>query len=75
MSKGESGEREPAGATASDSSGERKGGTVNGVGLGKMDKTGRSNGGKEKGEYNTGRSEGTCYTHARRAYRSEDKSD
>jgi hypothetical protein len=59
----ESGEKEPAGATSSDKSGAKSKGTVNGVGMGKADATGRSNGGHEKGEYNTGRTESTCYTH------------
>ena len=61
--RGESGEREPAGAASSDKSGTKSKGTVNGVGMGKADATGRSNGGKERGEYNSGRSESTCYNH------------
>ena len=61
--RGETGEREPKGAGSSDKSGTNSKGTVNGVGMGKADATGRSNGGKEKGEYNSGRSESTCYTH------------
>lgn len=64
----ESGEKEPKGEKASDSGGERHEGMINGVGMGKMDKTGRSNGGAEKGEYNSGRSESTCYTHKRNSY-------
>ena len=66
--RAETGEREPAGVTSSDSSGEKGGKVVNGVGLGKADATGRSNGGKESGEYNSGRSDKTCYTHDRKSY-------
>jgi hypothetical protein len=61
--RAETGEREPKGAKSSDSRGTKSKGTVNGVGMGKADATGRSNGGKEMGEYNTGRAEKTCYTH------------
>ena len=61
--RAESGEKEPKGAASSDRSGTKSRGIVNGVGMGKADGTGRSNGGKEKGEYNTGRSESTCYSH------------
>lgn len=64
----ETGEKEPAGAKGGDSSGEKHKGLINGVGMGQEDKTGRSNGGKEKGEYNTGRSESVCYTHDRKHY-------
>lgn len=64
----ESGEKEPSKARSSDSSGERHGKTVNGVGLGKEDATGRKNGGPERGEYNTGRSESVCYTHTKKGY-------
>jgi hypothetical protein len=66
--KGETGEHEPKGAKSSDSGGERKGKVTNGIGLGKADATGRSNGGHEKGEYNTGRSESTCYNHEKKGY-------
>jgi len=61
--KGETGEKEPAGAKSSDSGGERKRGIVNGVAMGMEDKTGRKNGGKDMGEYNEGRqSDGSvCY--------------
>ena len=61
--RAETGEKEPKGAKSSDRTGTKSKGTVNGVGMGKADATGRSNGGKEKGEYNSGRSESTCYTH------------
>ncbi len=66
--KGETGEKEPKGSAKADLSGERKEGKVNGVGLGKEDATGRSNGSKETGEYNTGRSEKVCYTHSKVAH-------
>ena len=60
--KGESGEKEPSGAKASDSSGERKGRIVNGTYVGHSD---RPAGGKEMGEMNTGRSESVVYNHKR----------
>lgn len=46
-------------ATSSDKSGERMEKTKDGVALGKMDATG-----KDK-MFNTGRTEGVCYTHDR----------
>lgn len=61
--KGETGEREPKGATASDSSGERHGRVVNGVGL--SHPTERKEGSTERGEFNTGRSESVVYSHKR----------
>lgn len=73
--KGETGEKEPSGAKSSDSGGERKTGMVNGVGMGMEDKTGRKNGGKEMGEYNSGREEKVCYEHKRAMYQKEDKAD
>lgn len=54
-------------AKSTDGSGERGARTANGVGMGRADATGRANGGKEKGEYNTGRSDKSCYTHGRRS--------
>lgn len=60
--RGETGEREPRGAKSSDSKGERKEGIKNGVAMGKMDGTGKD------GLFNTGRTEGTCYTHGRKSY-------
>ena len=60
--RGESGEKLPK-AKSSDGSGEKSSRLTNGVGMGKADATGRSSGGKERGEMNTGRSESTCYTH------------
>lgn len=65
--KGETGEKYPA-AKASDAGGERAEGKTNGVGMGKADGAGRASGGKERGEYNTGRSESTCYTHKKAGY-------
>ena len=66
--RAETGEREPSAAKSSDGSGEKGGKIVNGVGMGKADATGRSGGGKESGEYNGGRTGGTCYTHDRKSY-------
>ena len=69
--KGESGEREPAGATASDASGERHGKITGGVGQGQHDAlTGRegSAGQKESGEFNTGRAGGVVYNHQKAGY-------
>ena len=57
-----SGTKAPAGATASDSSGERHGKIVNGVAMGKADGTGNNS------QYNGGRSKGVCYTHERKSY-------
>lgn len=62
--KGEAGEREPKGATSSDNRSERHAKVKNGVGMGKED-DGRAAGGPERGEFNTGRSESTCYSHKR----------
>jgi hypothetical protein len=56
----------PKGATSSDMSGERMGKLVNGVAMGKEDMTGKDN------QFNTGRTEGICYTHTRDCYKSED---
>ena len=71
--RAESGEREPKGDDKADRSGERKGKTVNGVGMGMADKTGADEtgkgrsgmGGVDRGEYNSGRTEGSCYNHKR----------
>lgn len=54
-----SGGKAPAGATASDKSGERKEGMRGGVAMGKMDQCGADK------QFNTGRTEGVCYTHTR----------
>ena len=54
----ETGEKEPKGAAKADTKGERHESKTNGVAMGKLDATGRSNGSTEKGEYNTGRREG-----------------
>ena len=60
--KGETGEREPKGAKGSDSGGERSTGMKNGVGMGRADATGANK------LLNTGKTEGTCYTHGRKSY-------
>ncbi len=52
----------PAGATASDKSGERMGQVRNGVGMGKADATGAN------ANFDGGRSKGVCYTHDRKSY-------
>lgn len=52
----------PAGATASDRSGERMERIVNGVAMGKADATGSN------GKFDGGRSKGVCYTHDRKSY-------
>lgn len=57
-----SGTKPPAGASASDSSGERHGRIVNGVGMGKADGTGKNS------QFDGGRSKGMCYTHERKSY-------
>ena len=62
--KGASGEKLPKGATSSDMSGERKAKSMRGgVAMGKEDKTGADK------LFNTGRTEGICYTHAKDGYR------
>ena len=58
------GAKPPSGATSSDMSGERKGKIVGGVAMGKEDKTAGM-----EGEFNTGRTAGTCYEHKRETYR------
>ena len=79
--KGETGEREPKGSKASDSGGERGARILNGVGMGKEDSTGSREGGhlgKHEGlvgEYNEGRKESVCYTHDRKSYQREDRSE
>lgn len=54
-----SGGKVPAGATASDKSGERKEGMRGGVAMGKEDAVGSDK------LFNTGRTAGVCYTHTR----------
>ena len=69
----ETGEKLPKGDTSSDTSGERKEGLTNGVGMGKADRTGsqvdgvgRSGFGQhDRGEFNSGRKEGNAYDHKR----------
>lgn len=57
-----SGGKAPAGATASDSSGERHERVVNGVAMGKADGMGANH------KFDGGRSKGVCYTHERKCY-------
>ena len=52
----------PKGAGKADMSGERKGKIVGGVAEGKEDATGADK------QFNTGKTEGTCYNHSRSAY-------
>ena len=52
----------PAGAAASDKSGERTGMVKNGVGMGKADATGADH------NFGGGRSKGVCYSHDRKSY-------
>jgi hypothetical protein len=52
----------PKGATSSDKTGERMEGMKGGVAMGKMDKTGKDS------QFNTGRTEGVCYSHSRGEY-------
>lgn len=56
----------PKGANAADTSGERKGKLVGGVAMGKEDMTGADK------QFNTGRTEGVCYTHTRDCYQNCD---
>ncbi|CAB4151424.1 hypothetical protein UFOVP599_17 [uncultured Caudovirales phage] len=53
------GAKAPAGATSSDKSGERKGSLRGGVAMGKEDGVGADK------QFNTGKTEGTCYSHVR----------
>lgn len=63
------GAKAPAGATSSDSTGERHEGMRGGVAMGKMDGIGKD------AQFNTGRTAGICYEHDRSAYKMEDKED
>jgi hypothetical protein len=56
----------PKGANKADMSGERMGKIVGGVAMGKEDMVGKDS------QFNTGRTEGICYTHTRDAYKCED---
>ena len=60
--KSTTGATPPKGATSSDMSGERREKRVGGVAMGKEDATGSDK------LYNTGRTEGICYTHTRGDY-------
>jgi hypothetical protein len=53
----------PKGATSADTSGERKGKLVGGVAMGKEDMVGKDS------QFNTGRTQGVCYTHTRSDYK------
>lgn len=55
-------EKLPAGATASDASGQQKLGVKGGVGMGKMDATGADK------QFKGGSSEKVCYDHKRNCY-------
>lgn len=62
------GAKAPAGATASDSSGERHSKSMRGgVAMGKEDAIGADH------QFNTGRTSGICYDHKRSSYAMEDK--
>lgn len=74
--RGETGEKEPKGATASDTSGERKGAIKGGVGIGKADKTGSQENGVGRGSFGAhdgrlgefkggNKGESVVYTHKR----------
>jgi hypothetical protein len=63
MAKSTTGATPPKGAASTDKSGERMGKTVNAVGMGKEDKVGADK------LFNTGRTEGVCYTKEKAAYR------
>jgi hypothetical protein len=56
----------PKGADSSDTTGERHGKIVGGVAMGKEDMVGKD------ALFNTGRTQGVCYTHTRDAYKCED---
>ena len=53
----------PKGANAADMSGERKGKLVGGVAMGKEDMVGKDS------QFNTGRTNGICYTKTKSEYR------
>jgi len=63
MAKSVTGATPPKGATSSDRSGERKGKIVGGVAMGMEDKTGADK------LFNTGKTDGICYTKTRSEYR------
>ena len=66
MTYGTTGAKIPA-ATSSDKSGERMEKVKDGVAMGKKDMTGPDK------LFNTGRTEGVCYSHDRTCYTEEDK--
>lgn len=63
VAKSVTGATPPKGASASDKSGERMSKLVGGVGMGKEDKVGADK------LFNTGRTDGICYTKTRSEYR------
>jgi hypothetical protein len=63
MAKSTTGATAPKGATSSDRSGERMEKTRGGVAMGMEDKTGSDK------QFNTGRTEGICYTKTKSEYR------
>ncbi len=63
----QTGGKMPKGADAADTSGERHEKLRGGVAMGKEDAVGKD------GEFNTGRTAGTCYTHKRGSYYAEDQ--
>jgi len=63
MAKSTTGAMAPKGATSSDRSGERMEKTRGGVAMGMEDKTG------DNKLYNTGKTDGICYTKTRSEYR------
>jgi len=63
MAKGRSGEKEPMGVDKADRASERKEKLVGGVAMGMEDKYGPDH------QYNTGKTNGICYTKTRSEYR------
>mgnify|MGYP000384946092 CR=1 FL=1 len=63
IAKSSTGATPPKGANSADTSGERKAKLVGGVGMGKEDMTGADK------LFNTGRTQGICYTKTRAEYR------
>ena len=61
--KGQSGEKEPKGVDRADRASERKESLKGGVAMGKEDMTGADN------QFNSGKTEGVCYSHDRSHYR------
>ena len=72
--QGETGEREPKGATSRDMTGERHAKIVAGVAMGKADSLGARDGSHmgrhegDVGEFNEGTKTGVCYDHVRSSH-------